>query len=58
MSSYKALAIDVDHYWKFHKIISKEDINGMWHYLVDWSPTLELEHSLLKEVVDKFEAQL
>jgi hypothetical protein len=30
----------------------------VWHYLVDWSPTLKPEHLLLKEAVDKFEAQL
>ena len=46
--------------WEVRKIIGKEDIAGVPHYLVEWCPTLEPEHLLghSKELVDEFEAQL
>jgi hypothetical protein len=55
-----ARAIDDNRHWEVHEIIGKEDIGGVLHYLVNWSPTLEPEHSLghAKESVDKFEARL
>jgi len=55
-----ARAIDDNRHWEVHEIIGKEDIGGVLHYLVNWSPTLEPEHSLghAKELVDKFEARL
>jgi hypothetical protein len=52
--------LDANQDWEVRKIIGKEDINGVPHYLVDWHPTLVPEHSLgdAKELVDKFEARL
>jgi hypothetical protein len=55
-----AQVIDADYYCKARKIIGKEDIDGVRHYLVDWFLTLAPKHSLrhVKELVDEFEAQL
>ena len=52
--------IDADSDWEVRQIIGREDVDGVLHYLVDWVPTLLPKHSLggLKEMVDKFEAQL
>jgi hypothetical protein len=52
--------IDDNQDWEVCKIIGKEDVDGVLHYLVDWSPTLVPEHSLghAKELVDEFEARL
>jgi hypothetical protein len=46
--------------WEVRKIIGREHVDGVLHYLVEWCPTLEPEHSLghAKELVDEFEAQL
>jgi len=53
-------AIDDNQDWEVRKIIGKEDVDGVRHYLVDWSPTLVPEHWLghAKELVDGFEARL
>ena len=53
-------ATDDNQDWEVRKIIGKEDIDGVLHYLVDWSPTLVPEHSLghAKELVDEFEGRL
>jgi hypothetical protein len=52
--------IGADQDWEIRKIVGKEDIDGVLHYLVEWSPTLLPEHALgqAKELVDKFEARL
>jgi hypothetical protein len=52
--------IDADRDWEVRKIIGKENVDGVLHYLVDWYPTLQPENSLrhAKELVDKFEARL
>jgi hypothetical protein len=52
--------IDANQDWEVRKIIGREDVDGVLHYLVEWCPTLEPEHSLghAKELVDKFEARL
>lgn len=51
---------DTNRDWEVRKIIGKEYVDGVLHYLVKWCPTLEpvnsLEHA--KELVDEFEAQL
>ena len=46
--------------WEVSKIIGKEYVNGVLHYLVKWCPTLEPVHSLehAKGLVDEFEARL
>jgi hypothetical protein len=46
--------------WEVRKIIGREHVEGVLHYLVEWCPTLEPEHSLghAKELVDEFEARL
>ena len=51
---------DANKDWEVRKIIGREHVDGVLHYLVEWYPTLEPEHSLghTKELVDKFEAQL
>jgi hypothetical protein len=51
---------DTDEEWEVRKIIGKEYVDGVLHYLVEWCPTLEPQHSLghAKELVDKFESQL
>ena len=51
---------DASKEWEVRQIIGKEYVDGMLHYLVEWCPTLEPQHSLghAKEMVDKFEAQL
>ena len=45
--------------WEVRKIIGKEDISGVLHYLVEWSPTLAPGHLLghAKELVDKFKVE-
>jgi hypothetical protein len=52
--------IDADRDWEIRKIVSKEVVDGVLHYLVDWHPTLPPVYSLgyAKELVDKFEARL
>jgi hypothetical protein len=52
--------IDANQEWEVRKVIGREDVDGVLHYLVEWSPTLEPEHSLgqAKELVVEFEAQL
>lgn len=44
--------------WEVRKVIGKEYVEGVLHYMVEWCPTLEpandLEHA--KEAVDEFEA--
>jgi hypothetical protein len=50
--------IDANQEWEIHKIIGREDVDGVRHYLVEWSSTLEPKHSLPKELVDEFEARL
>jgi len=52
--------LDDNQDWEVRKITGKEDIDGVLHYLVDWSPTLVPEHSLghAQELVDEFEARL
>lgn len=51
---------DANQEWEVRKIIGKEYVEGVLHYLVEWCPTLEPQHSLgyATELVDKFEAQL
>jgi hypothetical protein len=51
---------NADEEWEVRKIIGKEYVDGVLHYLVEWCPTLEHQHSLghAKELVDKFESQL
>jgi hypothetical protein len=51
---------DLSQEWEVSKIIGKRYVEGVLHYLVEWCPTLEPEHSLghATELVDKFEAQL
>jgi hypothetical protein len=51
---------DANQDWEVCKIIGREHVDGVLHYLVEWCPTLEPEHSLghAKELVDEFEAQL
>lgn len=51
---------DAGQEWEVRKIIGKEYVNGVLHYLVEWCPTLEPQHSLghAKVLVDEFEAQL
>jgi hypothetical protein len=51
---------DANQEWEVRKIIGKEYVDGVLHYLVEWCPTLEPQHSLghAKELVDKFESQL
>jgi len=55
-----AQVIDANQDWEVRRIIGKEDIDGVLHYLVEWSPTLAPEHLLghAKELVDEFEARL
>jgi hypothetical protein len=52
--------IDPSEDWEVRKIIGKEYVDGILHYLVEWCPTLEPEHSLghAKELVDEFKARL
>jgi hypothetical protein len=51
---------DTNRDWEVRKIIGKEYVDGVLHYLVKWCPTLEPVHSLehAKELVDEFEARL
>lgn len=51
---------DVNQEWEVRKIIGKEYVDGVLHYLVEWCPTLEPEHSLghAAGLVDKFESRL
>jgi hypothetical protein len=53
-------AIDDNQDWEVRKIIGKEDVKGVVHYLVEWCPTLVPENSLgnAKELVDEFEARV
>ena len=46
--------------WEILKIIGKEYVDGVLHYMVKWCSTLEPVHSLehAKELMDEFEAQL
>jgi hypothetical protein len=46
--------------WEIRDIISKEDVDGVPHYLVEWKPTLVPKYELKKAkgLVDKFEARL
>lgn len=46
--------------WEDRRIIGKEGVNAVLHYVVEWSPTIEPEHLLGHsiELVDEFEAQL
>ncbi|KIM94395.1 hypothetical protein OIDMADRAFT_60723 [Oidiodendron maius Zn] len=52
--------IDEDQDWEVRRIIGREYVDGVLHYLVDWHPTLEPEHLLghTKELVDEFKARL
>jgi hypothetical protein len=52
--------INADRDWEVRRIVGKEEVDSVLHYLVDWHPTLLPEHSLghAKELVDKFEARL
>jgi hypothetical protein len=50
--------IDADQEWEVRKILGREHVGGVLHYLVEWSPTLEPEHSLPEELVHEFEAHL
>jgi hypothetical protein len=51
---------DANQDWEVRKIIGREHVDGVLHYLVEWCPTLEPEHSLkhAQELVGEFEAQL
>jgi hypothetical protein len=51
---------DANEEWEVQRIIRKEYVDGVLHYLVEWCPTLEPQHSLghAKELVDEFESQL
>jgi hypothetical protein len=53
-------AIDDNHDWEVRKVIGKEVVDGLLHYLVDWTPTLVPRHSLghANGLVDEFEAGL
>ena len=55
-----SLIHDANREWEVRKIIGKEYVDGMLHYLVEWCPTLEPQHSLgyAKELVDKLKSQL
>lgn len=50
--------IDANQDWEVRRIIGKEDVDGVLHYLVDLYPKVVLKHSLghAEELVDKFEA--
>ena len=52
--------IDTNQEWEARKIIGKENVDGVLHYLVEWCPTLEPEHSLghAKELLVEFEEKL
>lgn len=55
-----AQVIGANQDWEVRQIIGKEDVDGVLHYLVDWSATLVPEYSLghAKELVEEFEARL
>jgi hypothetical protein len=46
--------------WEICDIIGKEDVDGVVHYLVEWSATLVPKYELgkAKALVEKFEARL
>jgi hypothetical protein len=52
--------VDSKQEWEIRDIIGKEDIDGVVHYLVDWSATLVPKYELgkAKGLVEKFEARL
>jgi hypothetical protein len=52
--------VDAGQQWDVRKIIGKEYIDGVLHYLVVWCDTLEPEHSLgqASELVKEFEARI
>jgi hypothetical protein len=54
------VVIDTNRDWEVRKIIGREDVDGVPHYMVEWSPTLEPEHLIghVKELVLEFEARL
>lgn len=51
---------DIDQEWEVRRIIGKENIDSVLHYLVDWQPTLLPKDSLghAKDLIDKFEASI
>jgi hypothetical protein len=51
---------DTSRDWEVRKVIGKEYVHGVLHYMVEWSPTLQPVHSLedAKELVDEFAARL
>ena len=55
-----ANVIDANQEWEIRDIIAKEDVDGVMHYLVEWSPTLMPKYTLgkAKGLVNKFEARL
>jgi hypothetical protein len=55
-----ANVVDANQEWEIRDIIAKEDVNGVVHYLVEWSPTLMPKYTLgkAKGLVNKFEARL
>jgi hypothetical protein len=52
--------VDSKREWEICDIIGKEDVDGVVHYLVEWSATLMPKYELkkAKALVDKFEARL
>ena len=52
--------VDGNQEWEICDIISKEDVDGVVHYLVAWNATLVPKYALkkAKRLVDKFEARL
>ena len=52
--------VDGKQEWEIRDIIGKEDVDGVVHYLVEWSATLVPKYELgkAKALVDKFEARL
>jgi hypothetical protein len=52
--------VDSKQEWEIRDIIGKEDVDGVVHYLVEWSTTLVPKYELgkAKGLVEKFEARL
>ena len=55
-----ANVIDANQESEIRDIIAKEDVDGVVHYLVEWSPTLMPKYAIgkAKGLVNKFEARL
>jgi hypothetical protein len=60
MSQQVAEVADSKQEWEICDIISKEDVDGVVHYLVQWEATLVPKYELgkAKALVEKFEARL